>query len=166
MNSIVINSNLKFADEANLTEGSIRILNFFTSLYSLLYKFQVGILRSLIKVLFNILMCLIIPFVYPFLVFLVRKSNRLISELSNEIPGLTISELEQLIKVFQKLEVEKGLNIEMKSILIKSPFVLRPISYVLKENLDMLFELKVQIENQIENDLALFDEGLEADFPI
>ena len=48
----------------------------------------------------------------------------------------------------------------------KSPIILRPISYVIKENLDNLFELKDQIDTQIENDLKLFDEGLDADLPI
>lgn len=166
MSTALISSNSKFLYEANITEFSLKVLSRLSSAYALLYKLPFEIIQNIVKLILSIIIGCLVPFAYPVLVIFVRKSNRLILELKNEIPSLTISELEQIKFLFQKLETEKGLNIEMKSILSKSPIILRPISYVIKENLDNLFELKDQIDTQIENDLKLFVEGLDADLPI
>ena len=136
--------------------------------YRFIYEIKfLSWIRLLLKIIFIIIIAiLVIPIAYILLVFFLKKSNATIAKLHLILPELSIKDLEELKGKFNQIEIKYGLSQDYRIETKNTPFILKPILFSLKENVDQYFELKKSIDEQIESDLHLFSLGLESDEPI
>lgn len=165
---------ISYSFETNLTEDLRRfkfvndILNNSIRLYSKISLLPVfSIINKSIKIIVTIIFGIIaVPIGYVLIVYVLKKSTKTITNLINNLQYLSVSELETINRLFNKIDNN---NIHEEAHMIKvssTPFILKPLVISLKECLKQYVMLRNEINHKINSDLDLFSEALNVSQPL